>query len=240
MRPDGFRAPEQLPHGTRSRYTAAGCRCDKCRAANTQAYRERRARELEQLAELTPAAPAAAVTRSWRPRGGAAATVRTYRNACPGVEGKPCPREAYVRRDSPGGICEMCRRRLFFNGLVDAGPTRRHLRKLARKGIGWKAVADACDVARTVLWEVRSGRKLQIKAETARRVLKVDEGARAGGALVPAARTWMLIGKLMDEGFTKKEIARRLGRRSSLQLRPTQVTARSAHAIEKLYRLVMY
>lgn len=243
MRPRGFLDPEQFPHGTRSRYTGGGCRCDLCRAANRDAYRERRARELELVAELAaPAAPAAPVVRLWRPRGGEA-RLRTYRSACPGVKGRPCIRKTFLRRDSTGGVCATCRRRLAFNGLVTANPARLHILALARQGIGLRSVAAAGDLGRATLWAIKTGRKKRIMASTAERILAIDKGARADGALVPARQTWRLIRDLLAEGFTRRAIARRaLGCKSSnpqLQFRGGRVTARSAQAIARFYRQVM-
>jgi hypothetical protein len=244
MKPRGFLDPEQFPHGTRSRYTAGACRCDPCRAANRDAYRVRRARELELLAELgpEPAAPAPPIVKVWRPRGGEP-RARTYRRACPGVKGRSCRRQTFVRSDSVGGVCATCRRSLAFNGLVPANRARRHIFSLARQGIGLMAVAAAGDLGHATLWAIKTGRKKRIMASTSARILAIDKGARADGALVPARQTWHLIRDLLAEGFTRRAIAvRALGCKSKnpqLQLRRDRVTARNAHAIAKFYRQVM-
>lgn len=127
-----------------------------------------------------------------------------------------------------------------WNGLVPAGPARRHLFALSRAGVGRRSVQLACDVTDTVLAEVKSGRKGQIRAETERRILAVTVDAKGGAALVPAGRTWRRINQLLEEGFTKAEIARRLGRKTpALQIRKRHITLRTAVNVERLFETVM-
>lgn len=124
-----------------------------------------------------------------------------------------------------------------WNGLVSAKAARRHIEKLSRAGIGYKAVADASGVAASIVLKIKQGRKSQIRKRTETRILDVDAGARANNSLVPAGPTWRLIQKLIErEGFSKAEIARRLGYRTpALQLRKDRIFARTAIAVERLY-----
>jgi hypothetical protein len=132
------------------------------------------------------------------------------------------------------------RRRGEWNGLVDAAPARAHLRKLSRAGVGYKTAADAASVGKTTVAEILTGKKQQIRAQTARRLLAVTVAARADHSTVPAGRTWRLIERLLKEGFSKARIARELGMRSpALQLRRTRVLARTQLAVEKLWRRYM-
>jgi hypothetical protein len=124
-----------------------------------------------------------------------------------------------------------------FNGLVDAAPARAHLLKLSAQGVGRRAVAAACDVALSVLVDVRTGRKPRIRAETSRRILAVDAGAMADHALVPARETRKAITELRRAGLTKREIAERLGSTAatpSLQLTRQKVTAVNALKVRRL------
>jgi len=143
--------------------------------------------------------------------------------------------------------CDECRRanreyarsraRGEPNGLVDAGPARAHLLELSAQGVGRRAVAAACDVALTVLQDVRTGRKLRIRAESSRRILAVDAGAMADHALVPARETRKAITELRHAGLTKREIAQRLGSMAStpsLQLTRRKVTAVNALKVRRL------
>jgi hypothetical protein len=140
--------------------------------------------------------------------------------------------------------CERAaaRRRGEWNGLVDAGPIRAHLRQLSRQGVGYKSVAAACDASITVLNEVRMGRKRRVRAATARKVLAVDAGAVADHAVIDARPTWRLVNELLREGFTKQELARRLGSRAktaALQIHPHRITAETAARVRRLYDVVM-
>lgn len=121
--------------------------------------------------------------------------------------------------------------------LVDAGPARAHLEALAAQGVGRRAVAAACDVALSVLLDVRRGRKLRVRASTARRILAVDAGAISDGGRVPAGATRTALRELLRAGLTKTEIARRLGSAAkvpSLQLVARHVTAKNALKVQKL------
>jgi hypothetical protein len=124
-----------------------------------------------------------------------------------------------------------------WNGIVDAAPARRHLRALARQGVGRRMVAAASDVALSVVADVRAGRKLKIRARSERRILAVTPACRGDAALVPAGPTWERIEWLLEEGFTKGRIALELGRKTrALQLNREWVTARNAAAVEALVR----
>ena len=123
------------------------------------------------------------------------------------------------------------------NELVSAGPVRKHLLKLRRQGVGRRTVAEACDVSCTILSEVIVGTKRQVRRRTAERVLAVTREAIADHAPVSAKLTWYRIGVLLEEGFTKAELARRFGyQRPALQLGKTQVLARTARKVERFYK----
>lgn len=236
--------PSDLPpagryrHGARARYVA-GCRCDPCRASNTAYYHQRQARAKALAAELPPIPawvgeePAPQV---WTAPDGSK-RVRVYARACPGVNGEACSLRAHLRKDSKGGCCRSCREKLVWNGLVDAGPARAHLRALSRRGVGRRAVAAACDVSPTILEEVKLERKQLIRKRTAERILAVDVRAVADHGLVSARPTWALLERLRREGYTAAQLCRLLGFRSGgLQFRRGKVLARTALRVEKLYR----
>lgn len=216
-------AAERWPHGTRSRYISGRCRCGACRKANTAYERDRNRRSLEVAAGIA-LAPA--------PDGG--------RPFCPGDGSGPCREKARLTARSKGGACSTCRAGLLGK-LVPAAATRAHLLALSRAGVGRRSVSAACDVAETVLQEVRAGRKAWVRRSTERRVLAVDAGARGDASLVPAGKTWRRIRKLVEkEGFTLGQIALRLGRRTPrIQFQRTSVTAKTALAVERLYRDAM-
>lgn len=160
------------PHGTRLRYIA-GCKCFRCRRANSDYERERKAARL---------------AGDW-------------------------------------------------NGFVPADKARAHLMSLSRRGVGKRAVQAASDVCMTVLTDIRTGKKAQIRARTERRILAVTPAMASDRAYVKPGRTHQLIARLVDEGFSKAELARRLGyRKAALQFRPNRMTARNVARVESLYR----
>jgi hypothetical protein len=60
------------------------------------------------------------------------------------------------------------------------------------------------------------------------------------GSHASASTTWRLLRSLRIEGFTKAEIARRLGlRRPRLSVHPERVTLRTVLRVQWLYRTVM-
>lgn len=217
-RPIDMPSAEHFDHGTRSKYVC-GCRCEPCRAANRASYHERQRRGRELAASIPVRAGAEPAK-------------------CPGVLGAPCPTKTRLYRNS-ASVCERCLRRLSFNGLVDAGPARKHLRYLSRSGVGRDSVSAACDVGVTALSEIFRGIHLRIRAETERRILAVTSSARADASTVPAGPTWRLIGKLLERGFTQGDIARALGRKTpALQLRRDRVLARTEMQVRRLFKTI--
>jgi hypothetical protein len=223
--------PEAMPHGTRARYVT-GCRCEPCRGANATAWRARQ--EMAKALACEISAPVVPAPQTFTAPDGSK-RVRFYRRACPGVHGNPCPLQAHLRKDSKGGVCGRCRELLVWNGLVSSHRARQHLQALSRAGMGRRSVADSCDVGSSILYLIKTGRKTRIRASTERRILAVDLAGASAGVRVPAGPTWRRIEQLLGEGFSKAELARRLGRKSpALQVGRRRVLARTAAAIERL------
>ncbi len=175
MRPASLPPADHYAHATRARYVS-GCRCARCRDANT-AYGRERAR---------------------------------------------------------------ARSRGDWNGLVDAGPVRAHLRALSRQGVGYKSVAAATDVARSTLMKILAGERRSIRQVAARRVLAVDVGAAADHACLDARPTWRRIRNLLRLGLTRTEITQRLGHRArGLQIGKSRVLARTVLAVRRLHDQVL-
>lgn len=123
-----------------------------------------------------------------------------------------------------------------WNGLVPAKQARRHLLHLSKLGVGRHSVHDASGVSGTVLVGIVSGAKRSIRARTEKRILAVTAGAAADGALTSAAPTWRRLNALLKDGYTRAELARRLGcTQPSLQLGRRQVTVRTAYRVERLF-----
>jgi len=123
-------------------------------------------------------------------------------------------------------------------GFVPAGRVLRHLRRLSRQGVGYRSVAAAASVSKTMLVAVLGGHRTRLRASTERAVLAVDAGARADRSLIPAGPTWRRIDSLLAEGYTKRQIAEWCGWKRAIQLPRGRITARSASRVERVARLI--
>jgi len=237
-RPTDLPPADRFAHGTVARYVS-GCRCEPCHGAlrRREADRARRVREAAASVAPNPGPPRWKLTH----RTSSAGLRYEFRvRICPGTGGAPCiAGGTWLRAGRP--VCLRCAdRAAVWNGLVDAGPVRAHLRRLGRQGVGPVSVAAACDVGKTVLTEILWGGKKLVRRRTADRVLAVTADAAADGGRIDARPTWKLIDELLEAGLTKMEIARRLGQSGpGLQLGPEKVLARTALAIRRLHARVM-
>jgi hypothetical protein len=127
-----------------------------------------------------------------------------------------------------------------WNGIVSSAAARLHILKLSRAGVGYKMVAEASGIASSILFAIRQGKRLRMRARSMRRVLAVTTASRGDAAIISAKRTWILINELLEEGFTKGRLARELGRRrEALQIHRTRVTVRTAANVEALHARYM-
>jgi hypothetical protein len=210
------------------------CRCDACRAANTQFARDCAARAKARALEAATGAAAASAPQIWTAPGGSK-QIRIYKRLCAGINGQPCPTKSHLRKDSTGDICGKCRIGLAYAGLVSSERARAHLKKLAQAGVGKIAVRDACDVASSMLHEIRLGRYPRIRVETERRILAVDREAVADHAIIDGRRTHRAIAKMLGHGLTKGEIAQRLGCETpALQIKPRVIAKTEARVLRLL------
>ena len=123
-----------------------------------------------------------------------------------------------------------------WNGIVPAAAARQHMLKLSRRGIGRRAIGAATDIADTVLSEIRTGRKLQIRARTERLILAVTPAVASDHAYISAARTHQQIAELLDEGHTEQFLAQRLGYTGRYLQFGDRITARNAYRVERLHK----
>lgn len=127
-----------------------------------------------------------------------------------------------------------------WNGIVPACHARRHLNRLSRLGVGRRTVADVTDIAETILAEIRSGKRKNIRARTERLILAVTAESAADRALIPATKTWALLNELIAAGYTRGHIALALGAKTpALQISKHQVTVRHAADVARLHRRLM-
>jgi hypothetical protein len=123
-----------------------------------------------------------------------------------------------------------------WNGIVPAKNARTHLIKLSRQGVGRRAVQAVTDIADSVLFDIRAGKKKNIRARTERLILAVTKEQAADHAFVSAIPTWKLLNKLLENGYTKTQLAQALGGKSrALQVGKDQVTVLMAYKVRRLF-----
>lgn len=146
-------------------------------------------------------------------------------------------RLAYIR------CLKCCQRQthLFRHGyFVSALRTRRHILQLSKAGVGHRTLAELSEVDDRTISKIKKGNQRRISREHERAVLAVRAGGVCDRAYIPAAETHQRLAELDALGFTRTELARRLGhtgRRPHLNFggTRTKLTALKALAIEKLY-----
>lgn len=166
---------------------------------------------------------------------------RTYRILrCPGAGGAACVRGGTWLRYSGRRVCLACVvRSEVWNGLVPSTRARAHLRRLARAGVGRRTIADVSGVAQASILEIRLGRRTQIRRNTEAALLRVTSEAMVGRRLVPAAKTWYRLRSLLEQGFTRRELARRLGYACGrLQVGRTWVQPETERRIRRFYEQI--
>lgn len=124
-----------------------------------------------------------------------------------------------------------------LNPVVSANPARRHIKKLSRRGVGVRPVAEHSGIHVRTVFEIRAGRKRNIRAEGLRKILAVPPNAHADLARIPSGPTKRIIEELKEEGFTVTEIGRRIGVKD-LRI-GNGITALRALRIQQLYNRVM-
>lgn len=130
-------------------------------------------------------------------------------------------------------------RRMGEKNIVDPTTARAHLLMLSKAGVGRKSVSDACDVSITVLQRIRQGRRRYIRWETEHRILSVTPEAFSGGSVIDSATTWKQAERLLEEGFTRSELAGRLGLAKPELRWGSRITGRTAVRVDRLYRTIM-
>ena len=127
-----------------------------------------------------------------------------------------------------------------WNGIVSATRARQHIERLSAAGVGGKALSAASGVPYSIVCRIKDGRQLKIRARTEARILAVDEAAIADGALVDAGRARRMVQELVQQGYTKAQMAQWMGyKRPVLQfLKTRHITARTASRVERMVALL--
>lgn len=164
-------------------------------------------------------------------------TPKNYRRGCRCL---PC-RAAISRYETANQL----RRRQTgeWRGLVDAGPTRKHLRSLKSS---MQAVADVTGLHVVSLLRVKRGQRKKVWKATEEMLLALtDEAIQreratmiADWANVPSGPTKRMLTHLYRSGFTQRELAKRIGIKGSARIDRPMIRAWNAMRIEKFYRMV--
>jgi hypothetical protein len=136
---------------------------------------------------------------------------------------------------------EQARKRGDLRDLVDATAARKHILKLSKLGIGWKTVADTARLTRSTVRRIKNGAALHIRKHNEKRILDVDQTAAGDATLVSAKATWKLLNELLEDGYTRKQLAKWLGSTAkvpALQIKKDLVTARNAMKVELMYKAI--
>lgn len=126
---------------------------------------------------------------------------------------------------------------------IDAAPVREHIEWLASCGIGLKSLAKLAGVPHGTLSKLVYGDRARgmppsrrVRPFTAQKITAIMPYHAAGAQRVPAAPTWRLLNELIALGWSRAELARRLGHQGpGLQINKTRVLASTARQVERLH-----
>lgn len=123
-------------------------------------------------------------------------------------------------------------------GYVDPTEARAHLASLKAKGIGHRQAARLADLSPATIRAIRDGKVDVIRPATATAILAIRP-VLAHGVRVNAYRTRHLLFALLREGFSRQDLAHRLGlRRRPPALHAEAVTVRNALKVRALFARV--
>lgn len=158
----------------------------------------------------------------------------TRHRYCLGCTCLPCT----AANTAYGQVRAQARAKGQGNGLVDATAARAYLQKLQGMGIGCRRAATLSGLPKSGIEAIRSGARLHLRAESARRILAIQPSL-AHGQRVNSYRTRHLLACLKKEGYRRAELAARLGLRSyKPQLHHAQVTVRNALKVRGLFQFL--
>lgn len=125
------------------------------------------------------------------------------------------------------------------NRIISAIEVRGHLLRLSAKGVGSRTVSDISGVGRTTITLISRGQRKQCRESVAKAILAVSSDVTNDATVINAAATHRRIRSLLNEGFTKTELAKRLGYKTGhLQFQKKVITARNAMKVERFYNQI--
>lgn len=135
---------------------------------------------------------------------------------------------------------EKAKKKGDFNGNVPADHALNYIEMLADQGVGFKTIAKKAGVPHSTIAKIKSGERLIIRRSTETKIFSVTADAIAPSTNISVADTWKKINHLVELGFTKSELAYRLGRKTpNLQIQKNQITNKKAQEIDALYNQLL-
>lgn len=123
--------------------------------------------------------------------------------------------------------------------MVSAAPARAYLLTLRIQGVGYRQAATIARLDPGLIQDIRKGARTQIRAVTSTRILGIRPQL-ALGQRVTAWRTWRLLDSLKREGFSRADLARKLGLQDThLQLHARHVRVKNACKVRNLWHFIM-
>lgn len=156
---------------------------------------------------------------------------------------------SYMRYEA-GCRCEDCaiaaslyrrdrkaaRRAGLSNGFTSAAPARQHIADLRAEGITNSAISLAAELHKSMVRDIASGRKKQIREHTARVLLGVTSNMQYLNGRIPAAPTRRRLEALEAAGYSRRDIGKRLGLKDRVALATGKVVyASKARRVRALY-----
>ena len=134
---------------------------------------------------------------------------------------------------------QRAKRRIFHgkNPFVSPDKARAHILSMRRQSVGYKTLADVANVPSSLVHLIINGERTKILRTTEAKILSVTVDSLADGARIPAGPTWVILDRLIGQGFTRTWLAQQLGSEAStpsLQISRKWVTARNARLVENL------
>lgn len=105
-------------------------------------------------------------------------------------------------------------------------------------GLGQRQVAKLAGLSRQVIVDISKGRCAKIEADTEARILGIVRPSLAHGQRIIGWREWRYLDALRKEGFTRSELARRLGYHTPKLQIGRRMTVRNALRVRALWKKV--
>jgi hypothetical protein len=120
--------------------------------------------------------------------------------------------------------------------FINASRARKHIAELRQAGVGKRAISQTAKVSLSTVMKIAAGDVKRIRPATERAIMGVTTRAVADAGLVDAGPTLRVIDQLVARGWTRKGIARAVGKghENALQINKDRIHAGRARAIAAL------